>query len=410
MTEPDTRDVRRETAFTPGFDDVDERAMRARRTVKWSTYGSDVLPAWIAEMDFRTAPVVLDAIRDAVDREQLGYAFVGDTGLREAIADWSATHWGHPLDPARINLVPDVLRGVELAIEYFSPESSSVILPTPAYMPFFDVPPVLRRRCIEVPLRHVDRRYSLDLEGIAAAFEAGAGTLILCQPYNPVGRLFSRAELAALAEVVDAHHGRVVSDEIHAPHTFTGPHVPYASVSPRAAEHTITLVSASKAWNLAGLSCAAAILGTDADQRVWDGIPLLRTHGVSPLGIVAGRAAFTSGEPWLRQALDYLDHTRAWLTEVLAEHLPQVGYTPPEATYFAWLDCRKLALPTDPAEFFLERARVAVNPGPAFGAEGEGFVRLNLATSRSILTRMVSAMGRAVATERGASAPGQATT
>lgn len=245
-------------------------------------------------------------------------------------------------------------------------------------------------------MRHEHDRYALDLDGIAAAFEQGGVTLILCQPYNPVGRLFSSEELAALAEVVQTHDGRVVSDEIHAPLTYIGPHIPYASVSDTAAGHSLTITSASKAWNLPGLKCAAAITTNEADERVWSQISMMRTHGASTIGIEANRAAFASGGPWLESAVDYLDGTRTWFADVLAEHLPQVRYTPPEATYFAWLDCRRLDLPAEPSQFFLERARVAVNPGSAFGVPGEGFVRLNLATSRAMLTRIVTAMGSAV--------------
>jgi len=379
------------------FDDLDVDVLRARRTLKWSRYGPEVLAAWVAEMDFPTAPVVQAAIANAVRREQFGYPVDDvDTGLRQAVAAWSEEHYGWAVDLDRVHLLPDVLRGVELAIEFFSPPGSPVILPTPAYMPFFRVPGMVERDIIQVPLLHDGTRYSLDLDGIGAAFAAGGGALILCHPYNPVGRVFSRQELEALAQVVDQHGGRVISDEIHAPLTYPGAqHLPYASLSDTTAAHTLTFTAATKAWNLPGLKCAVAITSSDADEKAWQDIAG-HTHGASSLGIEASVSAFTDGRPWLDAALAYLDVTRNWFAGLLDEHLPLVRYTPPEATYLAWLDCRELKLPVEPAEFFLDRAKVAVNAGPSFGAPAQGFVRLNLATSRSLLERMVTAMGAAI--------------
>jgi len=365
--------------------------------MKWSVFGPDVLAGCVAEMDFPTAPVVRDAIADAVRREQFGYPVVdADTGLPEAVASYSRTRYGWTIDPVRVHLLPDVLRGVELAIEFFSSPGSAVILPTPAYMPFFGLPAMVGRELVEVPLIHNGERHSLDLEGIASAFEAGAGSLILCHPYNPVGRCFERKELEALAQVVDDCGGRVISDEIHAPLTYTGHHhIPYASLSDTAAEHTLTFASATKAWNLPGLKCAVAITSNETDEKAWLSIAP-HTHGASTLGIEASVAAFAAGQPWLDAAMTYLDRTRTWLSDLLAESMPEVRYTPPEATYFAWLDCRALALPIDPATFFLMNARVAVNDGPRFGGPAEGFVRLNMATSRPLRERMVTAMGESV--------------
>jgi cystathionine beta-lyase len=240
-------------------------------------------------------------------------------------------------------------------------------------------------------------RASLDLDGIDRAFAAGGRTLILCQPYNPLGRCFTRDELVALSEVVARRGGRVVSDEIHGSLTYGVPHVPYASVSPAAAAHTLTVTAASKAWNLPGLKCAQVITNSDADEKVWQGIPPIKNDGPSTFGIVASIAAYRDGEPWLTAVLAHLDRNRALLADLLATHLPGVGYAPPAATYLAWLDFRSLDLPGEPADFFLERARVAINRGPAFGANGAGFARLNFATTRDILTQAVVAMAAAVA-------------
>lgn len=381
-----------------GFDAVDIETQRARRTLKWTRFGPDVLAAWVAEMDFPTAPAVLDAIRDAVRREQFGYAIPEiETGLPGAFAAWSQDRDGWTVDPERVHLLPDLLRGVSVAIEFFSRPGSPVILPTPAYMPFLTLPGDVGREIIEVPLlQDVDGRFSLDLDGIDAAFAAGAASIIHCHPHNPVGRVFTRPEMEALAHVVDRHGGRVISDEIHSPLTYGGVgHIPYASISEVTAGHTLTLTSASKAWNLAGLKCALAVTSNDVDERRWQEIAS-HAHGVSPFGTVASVAAFRDGGPWLDAAVAYLDETRTWIADVLHDRLPQVQYTPPEATYLAWLDCRALGLPTEPGEFFQEHAKVALNHGPTFGEPGRGWVRLNLATSRPILERIVTAMAKSV--------------
>jgi cystathionine beta-lyase len=196
---------------------------------------------------------------------------------------------------------------------------------------------------------------------------------------------------------VERNGERVVSDEVHSPLTYPGRrHVPYASISPAAAGHSVTVVSASKAWNLPGLKCAQLITHTDADEQRWQTISMMKTHGASTIGIRSNVAAFRDGGPWLGEVVDYLDGNRRLLGELLATHLPEVGYLMPEATYLAWLDCRELHLPVEPADYFLEHAHVATNPGPPFGRYGAGHVRLNFATSRSILEQAVIAMAKAV--------------
>ena len=383
--------------YSSQFDSLTVEDLHRRGTVKWNYFEPNVLALWVAEMDFPTAPPVVSAIEDAVRREEFGYPRMpGPNGLPEAVAEWSANRYGWPIDAQRVHVLPDVLKGVELAIDNFSPAGSAVILPTPAYMPFFDIPKVINRPLVEVPMLSTSGRYTFDLGGIEAAFAAGAGTLILCHPYNPLGRSFDRDELLALCDVVTRNGGRVVSDEIHSPLVYSNRHVPYASISADAANHAITLTSASKAWNLAGLKCAVAIIGNDDDEEKWKGIPLLKTHGASTIGIAANTAAFRDGTAWLDSLIAYLDRNRKLLGELLAEYIPLVRYTIPEATYMAWLDFRELNLPQEPGDFFLSKSSVAMNPGVAFGANGAGFARLNFATNTSILERAIKAMASAV--------------
>lgn len=385
------------------FERLGPPELASRRTLKWSRYGPEVLAAWVAEMDFPSASSVLEAISEALQREELGYpALDSQSGLPEAVARFQMRRFGWQVDPEWVRVVPDVLKGVELALRHLTPPGSPFVLPTPAYMPFFELPGVLGRQMVQVPtLVDPDGTRRLDYQAIAQALDQGAASVLLCNPYNPLGRCLEAEELARLGEVVSARSARVIADEIHAPLTYSpSRHVPYASLSAETAAHAVTMVSASKAWNLPGLRCAQVILTSEADRQRWGRISTLETHGASTLGIRASVAAYELGEPWLESALTYLDANRRLLGELLAHHLPEVGYRPPEATYLAWLDCRSLGLEQEPAEFFLRRAKVATNPGPAFGGDGPGHLRFNFATSQRVLEAMVEAMGDAVCAHR----------
>jgi cysteine-S-conjugate beta-lyase len=387
------------TRLAAVLDQLSVAELRGRGSLKWTYAGPEVLGAFVAEMDFGTAPAVADALRAAIGRHAYGYLSPAlATGLSDTVAAWLAGR-GWTVDPARIRPLPDVIKGLEAAVSLFSRPGSPVVLPTPAYMPFLTVPPALGRQIIEVPMVTDGGRLVLDLDGIAAAFRAGGHLLILCNPANPTGRVYTADELRAVAAVVDAHGGRVFADEIHAPLVYPGhQYVPYASVPGPAAGHTITATSASKGWNLPGVKCAQLILSNEADEAAWAETAILYERGASTLGVVANVAAFASGQDWLAEVLGYLDGNRAHLARLLAEHLPAVGYRPPEGTYLAWLDCRPLGLGDHPGQFFLDRAKVLVNDGPAFGVAGHGHVRLNFATPRPILTELVTRLAAAVQT------------
>jgi cysteine-S-conjugate beta-lyase len=381
---------------TSPFDGVDIERLRERRSVKWTLYGPDVLAAWVAEMDFDVAPPVRAALLEAVAREDFGYPQADLRELTAACAGFFANAYGWEVSPTRVFPVADVLTGIAGALDVFSPPACRVVVPTPAYPPFFEIIELGGREVAATPMVIEGGRFALDCDAIDAELRAGARAVLLCSPHNPTGRVFDQAELARLAEIVDEHGARVVADEVHAPLVYPGHHhVPYATVSPGAGEHTVTITSASKAWNLAGLKCAQVVVTNHDDAARWRTLPVFQVPGPTPLGIAASTAAYRVGNEWLGQLIDYLDGNRQLLVGQLGAELPEVACVPPEATYLAWLDCTDLGVP-DPARFFLDHAQVALSDGPPFGTGNDTFVRLNFATSRALLERIVHAMAKAV--------------
>jgi cystathionine beta-lyase len=374
------------------IDSTTVAALRARGSFKWTAPGPDGLGAAVAEMDFGAAPPILDALAELSAAANFGYLPPPMAEeLAGACAGFMARRYGWQADPADIHPIPDVIKGLELAITHFSRPGSPVILPTPAYMPFLIVPKFLGREIIQVPMLNDGTGFfTFDLDGIDAAFRAGGQLLIFCNPYNPLGRVFSADEMTQLTELVDRRGGRVFADEIHAPLVYPGQrHIPYATTSETAAAHSLTATSASKAWNLPGLKCAQVVLTNDADRQRWADLGVFASHGASNPGVVANIAAFRYGEPWLDEVLGYLDDSRRLLAGLVRQHLPGVRYRPPDGTYLAWLDCTALELPQSPGELITDRARITVVDGPAFGTGGAGAFRFNFATPQPILAEMV---------------------
>ncbi|MGR7026957.1 MalY/PatB family protein [Geodermatophilus sp. URMC 62] len=373
-------------------DDLIER-LRARGGLKWTRHPG-ALGAWVAESDLGTAPAVTRALHEAVDRGLLGYLpdWLAEDMAR-ATAGFLLDRHGWAVPPERVRPLPDVLAGLAAAITHLSRPGSPVVLPTPAYMPFLEVPPALGREVLEVPMARDGDRFVYDLDALDAAFAAGGHLLVLCNPHNPVGRVLEPAEMLAVAEVVDRHGGRVFADEVHAPLVFPGHrHVPYASLGEVPARQAVTATSASKAWDLPGLKCAQLVLTDDADAALWAEVGHPVEHGASTLGAVANTAAYTDGVDWLDELLVVLDGHRRLLADLVATHLPGVRYTPPEGTYLAWLE----GLGTEPGDLLLARAGVAVVDGARCGTAGTGAVRLNFATPAPVLEQVVERMGAAL--------------
>ncbi|RZQ61397.1 MalY/PatB family protein [Amycolatopsis suaedae] len=366
--------------------------LRRRSSMKWRTYPEDVLPLWVAEMDVPLAEPVAQAVRAAVDLGDTGYP--AGTAYAEALAAFARGRWGWDgLAVERTALVPDVMLGVVEMLKLVSGPGDPVVVNCPVYPPFYLFLRSLGRPVVEAPLDPAGR---IDLATLRDAF-ARAGeraAYLLCSPHNPTGTVHTAAELADAARLAHDHGVRVVADEIHAPVVATGTtFTPYLSVP--GGENGLSLMSSSKAWNLAGLKAALAIAGPEAAADLAR-LPEEVGHGPSHVGILAHTAALRDGGDWLDALLTGLDRNRALLADLLAEHLPAVRYRPGQGTYLAWLDCRGLGLPDDPAAVFLERGRVALNSGADFGTGGAGFVRLNLATSPEVITEAVRRMADAV--------------
>ncbi|MFC6018814.1 MalY/PatB family protein [Plantactinospora solaniradicis] len=376
--------------------------LRRRTSEKWRRYPPDVLPAWVAEMDVPLAEPVAQALTDAIALSDTGYP--SGTDYAEALAEFAGQRWGWTPKIEHTAIVPDVMLGIVEVLKLLTGHGDAVVINPPVYPPFFDFIAGMDRRVVEAPLR-ADHR--LDPEALDRAFaEAVAGgrraAFLLCSPHNPTGTVHTADELAMVTELADRHGVRVVVDEIHAPLVHPGAtFLPYLSLP--GSERGFALLSASKAWNLAGVKAAVAVAGPEAAADLAR-MPKVAGDGASHLGVIAHVAALRYGVPWLDGLLAGLDHNRRLLGTLLAEQLPQVRYRIPDGTYLAWLDCRELELPgggaddrrADPAGVFLERGQVAVVPGAVFGTGGTGHVRFNFGTSKELVTEAVRRMAAAL--------------
>lgn len=372
--------------------------LRRRTSAKWRAYDSDVIPAWVAEMDYPLAAPIASALHAAIDRSDVGYRFIGE--LPDALAEHSMATWGWAVDPAHVVILPDVLTSVAQAIAVLTAPGDGVVVNTPVYPPFFStIRDISRRVIVDVPLlRDPDGRYELDLDGLAAAFERPEVTAyLLCSPHNPTGLTPSADTLAAIAALALEHGVAVIADEIHAQLAHPGVvHTPFLTVA--SGELTaVSLVSASKAWNIAGAKCAQIVAGS---QRVADilaeRVPLEVTYATGHFGVLAAIAAYREGGPWLEQVRAQIAVNAQAIQAIVVASMPEVRYAAPASSYLGWMDFSAYGLGDDPSEFFLERARVALSAGPTFGEGGDGFVRLNFGTSPAILDEILGRMSRSL--------------
>ena len=367
--------------------------LRQRRSAKWQTYPADVLPLTVAEMDFALAAPIAEALREAVERSDAGYAMaVPDLG--RALAGFAARRWNWDLDPASVTAVTDVGVGVVELLRVLTRPGDAVAISPPVCPPFFDWVAEAGTRLLEVPLACDAAGWRLDLAALEAAFATHPAAYVLCNPHNPVGRVHSADELAALVRLARIYRVAIVSDEIHGPLVLPGATFTPLLTVPGAAEVAVSVLSASKAWNLAGLKCAAVVTAAPGMAAVTDRFPADTRWRMGHFGVISAVAAFTAGEPWLDQLLRTLDHRRLLLGDLLRQRLPMLTWHPPEATFLAWLNCTALGADNQARERFLDHGRVALEPGLHFGAAGSGYARLNFATSPDILDQATARMAR----------------
>ena len=364
--------------------------LRERSSEKWREYPADVLPLFVAETDFPLAPAINASLQRAVEIGDTGYV-ASRTPLASSFAAFAERRYDWTPDPARMTSTADVSMGIVEILRRVTQPGERVVVTPPVYPPFYDLVAEAGAEVVRVPLRDTGTRWELDLDGIRAAFEDGATAMLLCNPHNPTGTVHDRDSLAALAELASDFDVAVISDEIHAPLAQPGTgFTPFLAVSDAAARIGYAVVSASKAFNLAGLKCALMVTADDETTAVVRGLPVEVEWRTGQFGLLAAVAAFSEeSDPWLDGLLRTLDENRLLLEDLLAAHLPGARYRIPDAGYLAWIDLTALGWGDNPARRILKDAKVALHFGPAFGAEGSGHVRLNFGTSPEILTEAI---------------------
>jgi cystathionine beta-lyase len=366
---------------------------RGSDSLKWNAYSPEVLPMWVADMDFLSPPAVIRALCERVEHGIFGYPLgLGSrpdalTELRQVLVERMAERYHWSIQPEDIVFIPGVVTGFNLACHAFATPLQAILVQTPVY------PPILTSACEtghisqEMELsRASDGSYTVDWEAFEASLTPQTRLFILCNPHNPVGKVFTRDELSRMAEICLRHSVIICSDEIHCDLIYSGyRHTPIASLDPEVAHHTITLMAPSKTYNIAGLQCSFAIIPNREMRKRY-----IKSHQglvswVNLMGLVAAKAAYQEGSEWLVQLLDYLEGNRHYLVEHVRQYMPGVQVWAPEGTYLAWLDCRQAGIEGNPYRFFLEKGRVALGDGETFGRGGEGFVRLNFGCRRLTL-------------------------
>jgi cystathionine beta-lyase len=365
-------------------------------SAKWCHYDPDVLPLWVADMDFAAPDVVIQALEERVGHGVFGYCRPPEP-LRDVIQERLERLYGWRIDTKEILFIPGVVSGFNLACRAIGEPGDEVLVQPPIYPPMLTAPGNTGRTCISVPLVEQDERYEIDFEAFEQAITARTSLFLLCNPHNPTGRVFEKHELERLAEICLAHDIVICSDEIHCDIIYSGhQHIPIASLDPEVAAQTITLFAPSKTFNIPGLKCSMSVVQNrdlfEAMNRASAGI----VPGVNVFGYTAALAAYRDAQAWLDELLLYLEANRDYVLAYLAANMPQITCKRPEATFLAWLDCREAGIPGNLHKFFLEQAQVALNDGANFGPAGEGFVRLNFGCPNPILEQGLNQMRAAL--------------
>lgn len=377
------------------FDQLIER--RGTDSIKWNLFGPDVLPMWVADMDFRSPHAVITALQQRVEHGIFGYP-KEPAHLRDVVVDWIHRRYNWKVKASSLVFLPNVAVGFNLAVQAVGKPGTGLLYQPPIYFPILDVPEHagMEARPSEL-IRTEGGNYEIDFDDVERAARDNCSTFMLCNPHNPVGRSFNRDELERLGQICLEQDLLICSDEIHADFVYDGrTHIPIASIDPEIAARTITLIAPNKSFNVAGISCAIAVIPNPVLRRELEKARRGLVPHVGIMSYVITEAAYSHGEEWLNDVLAYLQGNRDYLTQFVANELPGVSMGHVEATFLAWLDCRDLGITESPGEFFLRKAHVGMNDGARFGPGGEGFVRLNFATPRLNLTEGLQRMRKAL--------------
>jgi cystathionine beta-lyase len=370
---------------------------RATESVKWNYYDSDVLPMWVADMDFKSPDAVIQILHQRVEHGVFGYGFAPQ-GLKDAIKDHLADLWHWSVSKEEVDYISGVVTGFNHAIYSLTSPGDKVLFQTPVYPPILIAPELAGRVCLHNKLlRCQDGSYEIDFDDFEQQCANDTKLFILCNPHNPVGRVFTEDELTKMAEICLNYGVTICSDEIHGDLIFSGiHHTPIASLSPEIAEISVTYFAPSKTFNIAGLSTSVYVAqNAEMRKRLASSMQMLLGHP-NILGLHAALAAYRDGREWLSEVMAYLESNRDYLCQRVNENLPGVEMWKPEGTFLGWLDCRGLNLKTSPHHFFLEKAKVGLNNGSDFGEEGDGFVRLNFGCPRALLKQGLDQMEEAI--------------
>jgi cysteine-S-conjugate beta-lyase len=373
------------------FDELPER--KATESFKWRHFEQDVLPMWVADMDFASPEPVIRALQERVMHGVFGYPDELP-GMRDLLVERMDLLYGWKIQAEDLVFMPGVVTGLNMAAQALVRPGEGLLVQPPVYMPFLSAARNVDGVTQEAVLSSSpDGYYSADWDAFESTITDQTRLFVLCNPHNPVGRVYTRPELECMAEICLRHDVTICSDEIHCDLVYSGhPHIPIASLSPEIAQNTITLMAPSKTFNIAGLGCSFAIIKNPDLRKQFQKAGKGMVHFVNLFGMVAGKAAYEYGQEWLDQLLVYLQGNRDFLFHFVNEQLPGVKMFCPEGTYLAWLDCREAGIAGKPGEFFLKKARVAMNEGDAFGRGGDGFVRLNFGCPRSMLVESLERM------------------
>jgi cysteine-S-conjugate beta-lyase len=382
------------------YDFTQDLDRRNTFSAKWDVHPPDVLPMWVADMEFGVPSFIAEAVRERLEHPIYGYQ-IDYPPLREVIAERMMTRYQWQVDPNWIGLLPGLVLGLNLVSASVGEAGTGNLILTPIYPPFYAASQNFGREMHTAELVPIVEgnllRYEIDFDALEAAIQPSTRLMMLCNPHNPVGRAYTRAELERLAELALRHDLIICSDEIHSDLIYSGhTHTPIAALAPEIAARTITLVSPSKTFNMPGLACAAAIVPNDEIMQRLRKMSYMMGALVSVVAPRAADAAYRHGNAWLADLLIQLEANRETIISYVSEHFPTMRVTRPEATYLTWLDCRALNLEPDPFHFFLERGKVAFNNGHEFGAGGAGFVRINYACSPAMLMDGLERMRRAI--------------